>query len=256
MRRPWRRLRLLALLLALLASGAPAVAQAPPDPDPLEPLNRAIFEFNRVVDGLILAPAADLYGRIVPARGREGVRNFLDNLRMPVVIANALLQGDTERTGVALGRFLTNTILGLGFFDVATEAGIPRVREDFGQTLGVWGLGNGPYLVLPLLGPSTLRDAGGLVVDIFVFDPVTTVLPVGVDVSTPVTVGRAATDAVDTRWRLREEIDDLFTRTLDPYVTARTVYLQQRAAAIRNSAPDAAAQESYDAIFKEDDLDE
>jgi phospholipid-binding lipoprotein MlaA len=236
----------------LLAISIALPAHAQEEGDPFEPVNRAIFEFNRVVDGMFLRPASILYGDLVPDLGKTGVRNFLDNLRMPVIVVNSLLQGDRERAGVAMGRFLLNTICGLGLFDVASEAGFAKYYEDFGQTLAVWGLGDGPYIVLPILGPSNLRDTAGFVVDSFVFDPFGTLNPVVPDVPTEVRLGRAGTEAVDTRYRYGSAIDDLYRTSLDPYATFRTIYQQRRAAEIRNRVQDEQTQQDYDAIFQED----
>ena len=146
-------------LLGLTLLATSALAQDEPN-DPLEPLNRRIFQFNRVVDGLVLEPAARIYRMATPQFVRTGVRNFLANLGTPVVLANDLLQGEFERAELTLGRFLMNTILGLGgVIDVGGKLGMPpRHYEDFGQTLAVYGVGSGPYLMLPLLGPSNGRD--------------------------------------------------------------------------------------------------
>ena len=138
-----------------------------------EPLNRGVFQFNTVLDGLLLEPVARLYRMATPEFVRDGVSNFLANLTTPVVLANDLLQGEFKRAELTLGRFMLNTILGLGggLIDVGGQLGMPqRHFEDFGQTLAVYGTGPGPYLVLPLLGPSTGRDATGRVVDL-AFDP-------------------------------------------------------------------------------------
>jgi phospholipid-binding lipoprotein MlaA len=246
-RRSGRRAWAAAVVLMVgLGAGAPARAEN----DPFEPFNRRVFAFNEVVDGLILAPAAELYGLIVPSPARRGVRNFLDNLRAPVVFANDLLQGERERAGNTISRLLINTLLGgLGIFDVATVLGHPRHSEDFGQTLGVWGVGEGPFLVLPILGPSNPRDALGIVVDGFVINPAAYVAP------TEWRIGAAATDGVDTRYRLGPALDDVRANALDPYATFRTVYRQRRAAEIRNSAAPIGTSE-YDDIFADDPDDE
>ena len=245
----FERLLFGACLAMLLAIGS---GRAQEENDPLEPVNRAVFQFNRTFDGLILKPVSLMYDFAVPNPGKTGVRNFLDNLRSPVTFVNDLLQGDRERAGNTLGRFMINTIFGLGLFDVASEAGFPKHYEDFGQTLGVWGLREGPYLVLPFFGPSNARDAGGLVVDSFVFDPLAPYNPVGLDTSLHLRLGRTGVDAVDWRYRLGSAIDDLYANSLDPYATFRTVYRQRRAAEIRNRMPDEQSQEDYDAIFQED----
>lgn len=244
----------LLLVLGLLLWAPWARAQDDAN-DPIEPFNRAVFAFNDVVDGLIIEPASELYGLVVPSPVRTGVRNFLDNLRAPVVFANDVLQGERERAGVTLGRFMINTILGgFGIFDVAQHFGYEKdgqrvayVRhgEDFGQTLAVWGVGEGFYLVLPILGPSTARDALGLAVDTFVINP-------SVHVTTPdERIVLRVTDGIDTRHQLDSVIEDLRRNSIDRYATFRTVYRQRRAAEIRNGrAP--VDDESYDDIFNID----
>ncbi len=237
------------LLALLLLVGLAGIAAAPPARavgDPLEPLNRGIFEFNRIVDGLILKPASQIYEVAVPAPGRRGVSNFLSNLKAPVVFVNHLLQGEGEQAGIAFGRFFVNSTLGLfGIFDAATVFGVePRREADFGQTLGVWGVGGGAYLVLPLFGPSTLRDAGGLAVDTFLLDPFPYVT------ESEAQLARWGATAVDTRYRLGPLIDDLEASSLDFYVAARSAFLQNRAAHIRRGRD--VRDESYESIFEND----
>lgn len=235
----------LAALLAACATTAPAQDEVN---DPLEPLNRTIFSLNELLDMMFLEPASIIYGGIVPEVGRTGVRNFLDYLKSPVILANDLLQGETDRAGVTFGRFMINTFFGLGLFDLASDFGYPKHSEDFGQTLAVWGVGAGPYLVLPLFGPSGVRDATGLGVDTFVLNPVRTVTDTGEQ------IGLMGTNAVDTRYRLTPEINDLRANSLDRYATVRTVYLQHRAAEIRNgAAPSATQSQEYEDIFNEDE---
>lgn len=161
-----------ACLLAVLAA-VPAVAEgtppteAPPVSDPLEPLNRKVLVFNYVADRAVLRPASVVYRRVVPGFARTGVRNFLDNLLEPRTVLNQCLQGKFGAASADAARFLVNSTIGVaGLFDPATAMGLKQHREDFGQTLGRWGVGTGPYLVLPLLGPSTLRDGGGKLVDV------------------------------------------------------------------------------------------
>jgi phospholipid-binding lipoprotein MlaA len=239
-----------AAAVAILAVGlglaaAPACAQDEVD-DPLEPLNRTIFSLNELLDLMFIEPVSIVYGEAVPEVGRQGVRNFLNNLASPMVFLNDLLQGERERAGTTLGRFMINTFFGLGLFDLATEFGYPRHSEDFGQTLAVWGVGMGPYLVLPVLGPSSVRDGAGRAVDFFVLDPV------GQVTDTAEAIARATADGVDTRQRLTPQINDLRANSLDRYATVRSVYVQLRAAEIRNGAPPA-DDRSYEGIFDEED---
>ncbi len=142
-----------------------------PDNDPLEFVNRFTFAFNGALDTMVLQPAAATYRFLLPDPVQDGVRNAMRNIGAPVVFANDIFQGEWERAETTAMRFLINTTLGVaGIFDVAAEWGYEYHDEDFGQTLAVWGVGEGFYLVLPLLGPSTARDTVGLVVDSFI-DP-------------------------------------------------------------------------------------
>ena len=222
-----------ALALAGCASGPRGAAQEEVN-DPLEVPNRFVFAVNDAADILVIRPAAEIYYGVVPDPVRDAVQNVLDTLLAPLVIGNSLLQGDLQNAQNATGRFMTNTILGLGgILDVASAAGVPAYRtEDFGQTLGVWGVGEGPYLVLPLLGRSNVRDAVGYGVDSLA-DP----MRIGTNAAGTKSVlyGRAGSSAVDTRSRLLREVDDLRRNSLDLYATTRSLYGQQRNAAIRNS---------------------
>lgn len=230
------------MLLAAPAAASEGVS------DPLEPVNRVVFELNELVDVILLGPVAEAYGEL-PDPLRTGVRNVLDNLRAPVTFVNDLLQGEGDRAGTTLARFLINSTLGMfGLFDLASQLGHPPHREDFGQTLAVWGLGDGPFLMLPLLGPSNLRDLGGLAVDQLALDPWNSLA--GADLR----AARAGSEAVDTRHRLDPVIRDLRRNSLDPYATLRSAYGQRRAAEIRNGRPPA-GQSAYEAIFREDDDD-
>ena len=140
--------------------------------DPFEKFNRSILKFNLKADKYVLKPVAKTYNKAVPRPVRNGLRNFFSNLREPVTVLNDLLQGKFRKAGRDTGRFVINTTLGfLGLNDVASHLGFPKEREDFGQTLAVWGVPSGPYLVLPFLGPSNLRDAFGLVPQMTVADP-------------------------------------------------------------------------------------
>ncbi|CAO3434109.1 MlaA family lipoprotein [Azospirillum doebereinerae] len=209
-------------------SGADAYAVS----DPLEGVNRVVFGFNDVVDTVALRPAAEVYVTIVPDPVRDSIHSFIDNLMSPIYIANNLLQGDFEGAGHATGRFLTNTVLGAGgIADVATAAGIPNKPEDFGQTLAVWGVGSGPYLVLPLLGPSNLRDTVGYGVDT-VGDPIR-IWAYANDHKT-LSYVRTGVSAVDARSQVLQSVDDLRRNSLDFYATVRSLYQQRRQADIAN----------------------
>jgi phospholipid-binding lipoprotein MlaA len=223
--------------------------------DPIEPVNRAVYRVNWLLDGLILEPAARFYRFATPQFARTGVTNFLANLRTPVVLINDLLQGEGKRAELTLGRFMFNTIMGLGgFIDVGGMLGMPeRHAEDFGQTLAVYGVGAGPYLMLPLIGPSTGRDAVGRVVDL-AFDPLAIFgfIEIGAFI-VPAEVGlaRTGTEALSFRERNIEEIEELRRSSLDEYAAVRTFYVQFRENEIRNGAP-ADLDDMYDEELYED----
>jgi len=246
-----RELASMWLMLTLLHGCASVPMSTRYDHDPLEPMNRAIFAFNNTLDGLILEPAARMYRFVFPQPARDGIANFLDNLRTPVVLANDLMQGEFERAEMTLGRFMLNTVLGVGgFVDVGAMVGMPdRHTEDFGQTMAVYGVGSGPYLVLPLLGPSNPRDAVGLVAD-FLVDPVTYLAPL------EVRLGRTGADTLGFREENIETIEELRRTSIDFYAATRTLVQQLRANEIRNGAP-APLDDIYDEdIYNEDFYDE
>ncbi len=232
---------MLALTLAL-----GACATRPTDPeelahykeinDPLEPMNRAIFRFNEIADAVVLRPLAIGYRTVLPRGVRGGIRNFLNNLEAPVVLLNDLLQGEGLRARDTMGRFMTNTILGLGgVIDIASDAGIPYHDEDFGQTLAVWGVGSGPYLVLPLYGPSNFRDGFGDGIDALV-DPVG--IYIREEYGLEGSAVRYMVDTVDWRAANLELIDDLRRSSIDFYAALRSAYRQQRSNEIRNGRID------------------
>ena len=138
------------------------------EPDPLEPINRVTFGFNRVIDGLILKPIAALYEDVVHDTAKEAVRNVVNNAFEPVGVINHSLQGEGERAGRTTARFIINTTIGLfGLIDAADGMGLPRAQTSMNETFATWGIGTGPYIVLPILGPSSLRDALGKAGDYF-----------------------------------------------------------------------------------------
>lgn len=236
------RVRLAAALLLGLAVAGCAARPDPTDPeavaefeqtnDPLEPLNRGLYVVNDGLDTLLIRPAAEAYRIFIPPEIRTSVRNMLGNLRSPVILLNDVLQGETQRAGTTLGRFVLNTTLGVGgLFDVATGFGLPGHGEDFGQTLAVWGAEEGPYLFLPVLGPSNPRDLIGTGVDA-VSNPFTWISgDAWLDTVTAVRIGL---QALDTREGLIEPLDALRQGSLDPYAALRSAYRQRRAAEIRN----------------------
>ena len=223
----------------------PACATPPTDPDalaayeeandPLEPMNREIFKFNMFADKYLIKPVAQGYVDIVPADGRKSVRNFLNNLRSPVILANDILQGEIQRAGTTLARAVFNSTIGIGgLFDVGSGIGLPFHDEDFGQTLAVWGIGEGPYLVLPILGPSNPRDTVGMVADGFM-DP----LNMWLDHTgrSYLIYVRAAIDGIDKRAQVLDVLDEIERTSLDFYATIRSLYRQRRIEEIKNGEP-------------------
>ncbi len=234
----------LILSLALFAAGcaaapdpnnAAAVAEYNKINDPAEPTMRKIFELNRTLDHAILKPLAGAYKNAVPDLIREGIYNFLNNLRSPIIFINDILQGQPRRAMQTLARFMVNTTVGfLGFNDQAAALGMPYHDEDFGQTLATWGAGEGPYLVLPILGPSNPRDTIGMAVDFFM-DPINTVMS-NLDGDWGIFAFKGGR-AVGFRARYWDEIGDLEKTSLDYYATVRSLYRQRRNDEIRNGKP-------------------
>jgi phospholipid-binding lipoprotein MlaA len=216
------------------ASDPEAVAEYKEINDPIEPVNRVFFEFNRGLDTMLLRPAAIFYKAMVPPPLQDLVHNFLNNLKSPVILLNDVLQGEGQRAGDTLARFAINTTVGvLGLGDPATDMGYVRHGEDFGQTLSVWGSGEGLYLVLPIFGPSNPRDAVGKVVDTLT-DPIWHYAQNTDREYIP--NQRMVADAVNFRARNLHEIDDLQRTSIDYYAAVRDLYRQIRNDEIRNGA--------------------
>ncbi len=208
------------LLTGCATRGAP-VATEPNDP--FERVNRVVFSLNDLGDRYVLRPVAVGYERGLPEQLRSGVRNVFRNLLYPVTIANAFLQGKMSQAGRDGARFLVNSTIGLaGLFDPATRIGLVENDEDFGQTLGVWGVSQGPYLVIPIFGPSTVRDGAGSLVDA----PLTPFVAIAGD-ETTVQIGLYALYQVDQRSRLLD-VDQMVFESYDPYAFVRDAYLQNR----------------------------
>lgn len=219
------------------------VAQLEETNDPLEPLNRYIFDVNEFIDEIVLKPLAWWYKIGLPDPAQDGIRNALANLRQPWTAVNDVLQGDLERAYNASARFVINSTVGIvGLFDVATRWGFPLHEEDFGQTMATTlGLPEMVYLVLPVFGPSNARDAVGMVVD-NLFDPVNIVArggEIGGSDATAFTLGRGFISGIDTRSRNLDTLEDLRKNSVDFYATIRSVYRQRRENEIRNGAPGA-----------------
>ena len=240
----------LCAIATLLASALVACATPPPasDPDavadfratndPLEPTNRVFYAINNGLDTVILKPAAQAYRFTVPEPVRNGVHNVLGNLSSPVLLANDMLEGKPRRAGDTLMRFVINTTAGvLGIFDVAKKWGYARHDADFGMTLATWGVPEGPFLYLPILGPSDPRDAAGFGVDL-AMDPFSWVGGPHNVSKKAFNWSRVVMSALDTRERLLDSIDQIKKTALDPYATFRSLYRQHRAAQIKEIQDD------------------
>ncbi|HZK89803.1 MAG TPA: VacJ family lipoprotein [Stellaceae bacterium] len=212
--------------------------------DPLEPLNRKTFELNQLLDRLLLRPIAKAYVVAVPDDARKAVHHVLDNMKEPTLFFNNLLQGEFKRAGISLGRFVVNSTVGFGgMADAMTLSGVERQPADFGQTLFVWGVPSGPYLVLPVLGPTNPRDAIGSTVDSYA-DPFTIVAnDYGV---TELLTSRLLIGGVDERAGVLDELDDLEKNSVDFYAELRSLAQQHRDAELRHGKAPEAAPGLYD----------
>ncbi len=219
-----------------VAPGVPGAAQtasaADDFNDPWEDTNRGIFGFNKAVDENVLVPAAKTYRTVIPPPMRQSMHDFMQNLNGPVIFANDMLQGEVKLAGNTLARLLLNTTIGVGgMFDVATVVGIPYHSNDLGITFAVWGFAAGPYVVVPVLGPSNPRDLVGQVGDGFA-DPGNYVA--GAHHLYWAVVARTATSGIDERSRNIESLADIERTALDNYATIRSLYRQRREAQIRH----------------------
>jgi len=203
--------------------------------DPFEPVNRVIFKFNNVADRIVLEPVAKGY-RKLPSPVQTGIGNFLSNLRLPLVIINQFLQGQFGNAASSTGRLVVNTTIGIaGLIDVAENIGLEEKEEDFGQTLATWGLGDGPYIVLPIFGPSNLRDTAGMLVTVG-SDPTNMYLA---DQNEEWLIPlRTSVYAVDRRSKIIDEVNTLREHSVDYYSAVRSSYYQNRDAAILNRDDD------------------
>ncbi len=196
------------------------------DDDPLEPINRAVFNFNEVIDDNVLEPVAKGYRAITPDPVEDSVSNFFNNLGEINTIFNSALQLKLDKTASSSARFVINSTVGVfGFFDIATSLGIDRHKEDFGQTLGYYGVPAGPYLVLPFFGPSTFRDAPGFYADIAVEKSIS---PVNTELHHEERQLIQASNVIDTRANLLQATKILDTAAKDKYIFLRESYLQKR----------------------------
>jgi phospholipid-binding lipoprotein MlaA len=201
--------------------------------DPLEALNRKSFAFNQGVDRYVLKPIAKAYVWAIPAGGRNGVSNFIANLHEPVVLVNNILQFEFKRAGTTAGRFVLNSTLGVaGVIDFAGKHGLKRQFGDFGQTLYVWGVHEGPYLVIPIFGPTSPRDGIGDGVDILL-DPFVYLTQHG-QYRSAISVSRLVVSGIDLRARNLDVLDELQRESVDFYAAMRSLYRQNRAAELHN----------------------
>jgi phospholipid-binding lipoprotein MlaA len=222
-----------ALLAAFALSACATTSTMNIDADPYEGFNRQMFAFNDGLDKTVIEPVAKGYRAVTNEPVRTGVSNFVNNIGEPVTFANEVLQGKIPQAAGTVGRFLINTTVGIaGLFDPAKSFGIERTQEDFGQTLGVWGVQPGPYLVLPFLGSTSPRDLAGKPVDA-ALDPLNYAQFEGDDATR---VGVLVLKGLSGREEAIEAIDGV-RQQIDPYTTARRFYVRNRAALVGNSAP-------------------
>lgn len=225
--------------------------------DPFEPFNRYVFEVNLAMDKLVVRPVAEIYRGALPQLVRDGVRNSMDNLDVPRTFVHDLLQGEIERAAQSAARFGGNTLYGVGgIHDVMKgqkgtppEAGIPPHEEDLGQTLAVWGAPEGPYMMLPVLGPSSMRHTLGRVGDSFLN-------PISYAVKNEHRLGfsilRTGLSGLDLRARNIETLDDIERSSIDYYAAIRSLYRQNRASKIANGKTPATALPDLSADLEED----
>ena len=232
---------LIAGVIVLVSSGCVSTASISGDPsDPWEPTNRSFYAFNDAVDRALLEPAANLYLKL-PGGVRESVHNFLDNAAYPGTVFNQILQGKFEPAMEGTARFVFNTTLGIGgLFDVATGMGLKRQEEDFGQTLAVWGSGEGNYIHYPVLGPNSVRDTPGIVVG-FLTDVLTYVAALPL----------ALLEIVDNRANLASAARIRDESAFDPYVFTREAYRQRRTFLVYDGNPPLDDFEEDDEDFEE-----
>lgn len=200
--------------------------------DPIEPVNRAVFAFNDFLDLMLIEPAAKVYNALLPGFLRDGLRNVIRNLKTPLIVGNDLLQGNPRAAGKAAARFLLNSTAGIaGLIDVAEAQGLPYDSTTFGETLGVWGFGEGFYVVLPVMGPSNLRDVAGRAVDGYA-DPVR-LWAFNTDHRWSYYT-RNAVEGIDNRARLIKAVRDLRRNSLDYYAAVRSAYTQKHASSAQD----------------------
>jgi phospholipid-binding lipoprotein MlaA len=233
-----RAIRVTALLSATLLTACATTpgGQLAAERDPWEKTNRSVYTFNRSLDKAAVKPATKVYRAVVLKAAQRGITNFFNNVDEPFSFINAMLQGKVDQAFRTFGRFAINTTLGVGgLADHATDMGLPEEPEDFGQTLAVWGVKSGPYVMLPFFGPSTLRDAVGFGVE-RVGDP----YRIGLNeahLDTLETIGVTGLELADTRSYVMDTADPLLEGSADEYATVKSAYLQYRWNLIHDGAP-------------------
>ena len=246
-------IRLLFIPLLITLSGCSTLDHQADPNDPLESYNRSMYSFNESVDKHFLKPVAQGYDTITPNFVQKGVSNFFSNLDDFVVIINDLLQLKPGQLASDTGRLLINSTLGLaGLIDWASDLGLPKHNEDFGQTLGHWGVPSGPYFVLPFLGPSTIRDTTGIIVDRTEFDPISRQVEDGLPAAirdSKETYTATAIKFIDLRASLLKAEKILDEAALDKYIFIREAYLQRREHLVFDGNPPKKNEE-----FNEDEL--
>lgn len=232
---------LFSCLLMLLATGCATLDNK----DPLETVNRGVYQFNEVADNTVFKPVAKAYKAVTPSPIRKGINNFFSNLKSITTVVNDILQLKFAHAFTDAGRFVINSTFGLaGFIDVASMDNIPVHTEDFGQTLGHWGVGNGAYLVLPFIGPSTVRDTTGFIVDTTTSDPITYTHNIG---EIRLHNQLRAIQFLDKRTELLDAKDIVDDASLDPYAFTRDAYLQRRASQVQDGiVPDEFLKDAFE----------
>jgi len=236
-----RNYGVLVTALLVLASCGPALAPQGIS-DPNEVANRAVNSLNTGLDTVIIRPASQVYGTIIPAPVRTGVNNFAENLETPGDVVNNLLQGNIGNAGQNTLRFVVNATMGLGgVFDAATAIGIPSAQTDFGETLHVWGAPEGNYVVIPVLGPSTERDLVGRVVDM-VIDPIGAITH---KPEATIASGANIASRIGDRYKFGSTIDSVLYDSADGYVQLRQLYLENRRFELGQVASDESFEDPY-----------
>jgi phospholipid-binding lipoprotein MlaA len=213
------------------------------DSDPLEPLNRGIFQFNYAMDTVLLKPVSQGYSAVMPERGKTMVSNFVSNIKEPVTFFNSVLQADPRNSFSTLWRFMINSTFGIGgLFDVATSLGLKNRDTGFGDTLAIYGADAGPYIVIPIIGPSNVRDGFGRLGDL-VMDPVSYT-------DNAIFYSIVGVKTIDMRYHNTKLLNSIYGSSLDPYSTMRSGYIQHRAAEVKNVKKE--RRKSIDALCNQD----